>query len=93
MTARYRVRPAPQESDEDPFTYFAVDGPRVDVFTEMDRLAGIMQRALNAKPKAGLTPAEWRAVRLALGFALAGEHDWPANTVNAMKRVLEKLRP
>lgn len=43
----YQVRPAPTIGEESEFTYFAVIGPRVDEYAVMDKIARIMENALN----------------------------------------------
>lgn len=44
---RFTVRPIPNASDDEA-THFAITGPDVDKFTEMDRIAKFLEAALNA---------------------------------------------
>jgi hypothetical protein len=63
----------------------------VDEFAEMDRIASVMQRALNAPEP--LTAFERKAIRTALAFALSGEPDdgWSASLLDAMRGAQAKL--
>jgi hypothetical protein len=86
----FKVQPLHGSSDTARECHFAVRGPRMDGFAEMDRVAGVMQRALNAPEP--LTGAEYSAVRAALGFTLAGETDCFSDAVvRAMRSAHSKL--
>lgn len=87
----FKVAPLPGSSEDAREAHFAVRGSRVNEFAEMDRIAGVMQRALNGPEP--LTAFEVKAIRTALGFALAGEieESWSEKLVEAMKSAHEKL--
>lgn len=87
----FKVSALPGSSEAEGETHFAVRGPRVDEFAEMDRIASVMQRALNAPEP--LTAIERKAIRTALAFALSGEPDdgWPASLLDAMRGAHAKL--
>jgi hypothetical protein len=48
MKRTYRVLPSPNTSDEAGVTHFTIEGPRLDEFAEMDRIAKLLEAVLNA---------------------------------------------
>jgi hypothetical protein len=87
---RYRVWPLPNSSDIEGTTWFGVQGPGIDEFAVMGEAAAKMERALNATAPV-LTTVERDAICTAIGFALAGENDWSAATIAALRRAHAKL--
>ena len=55
---RYKVRPAPGISEDAGITYMAVIGPRVGEFAFMERMARVLEAALNAADAFAATEGE-----------------------------------